>query len=139
MTVQVLNSGAWKPATPRGVLVGGVWVAPKKMYVLAGGAWRLVWEEAAAAEPPYLYAVDVEYLPGYEVKFTARLGIPEGDPNEAFMFRCVQMPRDGYTGRVFTKTWAFNAYGSLDCTLEDITGSPDRDRRTVSFKISPRA
>lgn len=137
MTMKVLSSGAWKAATPRGVLVGGAWKEPKRVSVLSGGAWRLVWEAPAEAEPPYLYAVDVEYLPGYEVRFTARLGVPD-DPEEAFMFRCVQMPRDGYTGRVFTKTWAVNGYGGLDCTLEDMSNVPGRDRRTVSFKITPR-
>lgn len=137
MTLKVLQSGAWKAGTPRGVLVGGAWKEPKRVSVLTGGAWRIVWEAAAEAEPPYLYAVDVEYLPGYEVRFTARLGVP-ADPEEAFMFRCSEMPRDGYTARVFSKVWAANGYGSLNCTLEDLSNVPGRDRRTVSFKIQPR-
>lgn len=90
-----------------------------------------------AEEPPYLYDCTVEYLPNYEVKFTAKIGAPE-DPEDAFMFRCVQMPRDGYTGRVFTKTWAANGYSKLDCTLEDLSNVPGRDKRKIDFSITPR-
>jgi hypothetical protein len=137
MTVQVLNAGAWKPATPKGVMVGGAWVAPKKMYVLAGGAWKLVWDEAAAAEPPYLYACDVVYKPGYVVDFTARIGAPT-DPDEAFMFQCVQIPRNGYVSRTFSKTFTASGYSKLDCTLEDLSNVPGRDRRKIEFYIQPR-
>lgn len=137
MTVNVLNSGAWKPATPKGVLVGGAWVTPKKMYTLTNGEWKLVWEEASTEEPPYLYACDVVYQSGYVVDFTARIGAPT-DPEEAFMFRCVQMPRDGYVARTFTKTWAAHAYSKLDCTLEDMSNVPGRDRRKIDFSITPR-
>jgi hypothetical protein len=137
MTLKVLNSNAWKDATPKGVLVGSAWVAPKKMYALVGGAWKLVWEEASVEEPPYLYACDVVYKPGYVVDFTARIGAPE-DPEEAFMFRCVQIPRDGYVARTFSKTFAANGYSKLDCTLEDMSNVPGRDRRRIEFSISPR-
>lgn len=137
MAVQVLNSGAWAPATPKGVLVAGAWVTPTKMYSLVGGVWQLVWEAASTEEPPYLYACDVVYRSGYAVDFTARIGAPE-DPEDAFMFRCVQMPKDGYVPRTFTKTWSVNAYGRLDCTLEDLSNVPGRDRRKIEFSISPR-
>jgi hypothetical protein len=137
MTLKVLNSNAWKDATPKGVLVGSAWVAPKKMYALVGGAWKLVWEEASVEEPPYLYACDVVYKPGYVVDFTARIGAPE-DPEEAFMFQCVQIPRNGYVTRTFSKTWVANGYSKLDCTLEDLSNVPGRDRRKIEFSISPR-
>jgi hypothetical protein len=137
MTMKVLNANVWKAATPKGVLVNGAWQQPKRVSVLAGGAWKVVWEEPVAAEPPYLYDITIEYLPNYEVKFTAKIGAPE-DPEDAFMFRCVQMPRDGYTGRVFNKTWVANGYSKLDCTLEDMSNVPGRDRRTINFFITPR-
>jgi len=93
----------------------------------------------AAGAPPYLYSVEIEYLPNYEVKITVLDGWPEGDPNEAYMFRCVQIPRDGYVGRVFNKTFVANAYGALDCTLEDISGIAGKELKTISFQITPRA
>jgi hypothetical protein len=89
-------------------------------------------------EPPYLYACDVVYKPGYVVDFTARIGAPEDPDEEAYMFRCVQMPRDGYVGRTFSKTWAANGFTRLDCTLEDLSNVPGRDRRKIEFSINPR-
>ncbi len=92
----------------------------------------------AAGAPPYLYSVEIEYLPNYEVKMTALDGWPEGDLNEAYMFRCVQMPRDGYVGRVFNKTFAANGYNGLDCTLEDFSNIQGKERRKIEFKVFPR-
>jgi hypothetical protein len=144
--MKVLDAGAWKDATPRGVLDGGVWKEPKTVYVLSGGVWTQVWpgDSPPVEEPPYLYAVEVEYLPNYVVNFTAKKGLPyDPDSDEAFMFRCVQMPKDGYTGREFTKQWSVNGYGGLDCTLQDLWGDgvPANNAemmKTVSFQIHPR-
>jgi hypothetical protein len=95
-------------------------------------------DDEPVAEPPYLYDCTVEYLPDYGVKFTAKIGVPEDPVEEAFMFRCVQIPNDGYVGRTFTKTWSFNGYSKLDCTLEDMSNVPGRDRRKIAFSINPR-
>jgi hypothetical protein len=138
MTIKVLNANAWKAATPKGVLVNGVWKTPQKVHTLVGGAWKQVWTAAVSA-PPYLYDVEVEYLPNYEVKFTVLDGWPAGDPNEVYMFRCTQMPRNGYVGRSFTKTFAANGYGNLDCSLQDLSSIPGKELKTINFTIAPRA
>lgn len=104
-----------------------------------------IWPGDSEAEPLWLYDVQVEYLPNYQVKFTAKKGLPyDPDSDEAFMFRCVQMPKDGYTGREFTKQWSVNGYSALDCTLQDLWGDgiPANNAtmmKTVSFQIKPRA
>ena len=114
-------------------------VPVQKIYVGS----TLVWP-TAVEEPPYLYGVDIVYKPNYVVEFTVKKGLPY-DPNsdEAFMFRCVQMPKDGYTGRTFSKQWSANGYGKLDCTLEDLWGdgvpaNNDTMMKTISFQITPR-
>jgi hypothetical protein len=138
MAFKSLSAGIWKPATPKGVIQGGVWKTPTKVSVFDGTGWVQIWPDAAP-EPPYLYGVDIVYLPNYEVQFTVKDGFPP-DPNlDAYMFRCVEMPRDGYVGRVFNKTWAFNGYGKLNCTLEDLYQGAGKDRKTISFTITPRA
>jgi hypothetical protein len=121
MTLKVLNSNAWKEATPKGVLDGGAWVTPKKMYSLDGGEWKLGWEEASTEEPPYLYACDAVYKTGYLVDFTARIGAPE-DPEDAFMFRCVQMG-------VYAHVRAF-----LTGCISPSTLRPDVDRGTIKVR-----
>jgi hypothetical protein len=128
-----------------GFLVGGsgaskVYVGTTPVQTIYFGGDK-VWP-TQVDEPPYLYAVDVEYLPGYVVNFTARKGLPESE-EEAFMFRCVQMPRDGYTARTFSKTWAANGYGELNCSLADLYGDgvPANNAemmKTVEFTIQPR-
>lgn len=102
-------------------------------------------EEPVVEEPPYLYGVDIVYKPNYVVEFTVKKGLPY-DPNsdEAFMFRCAQMPKDGYTGRTFSKQWSANGYSALDCTLQDLWGdgvpaNNDTMMKTISFQITPRA
>ena len=109
-----------------------------------GGAWKDT-GSAVVEEPPYLYDVEVEYLSNYVVNFTVKKGRPY-DPNEDeyFFFRCSQMPRDGYVGRTFSKQWAVNGYGRLDCTLEDMFGDgiPANNaemKKTISFQIIPKA
>jgi hypothetical protein len=110
-------------------------------------SWRAIAFEVKAAgsameEPLYLYDVEVTYLPNYEVSFKALKGfMPVDLSDEAFMFRCAEMPRDGYVGREFTKQWAANGYGTLNCTLEDLYGDGTGDttlRKKISFQITPR-
>jgi len=137
MTINVLSGGSFKPGIPKGVLQGGVWKEPKKVWTLQGGVWKLAWEPAPDA-PPYLYSVEIEYLPNYEVKFTVLDGWPEGDPNEMYTFHCVQIPRDGYVGRVFNKIFSPSGYSALDCTLEDLSSIQGKERRKIEFKITPR-
>jgi hypothetical protein len=49
------------------------------------------------------------------------------------------MPRNGYVTRTFNKTWVPNGYGGgLDCTLEDLSSIPGKERKKISFKIYPK-
>jgi hypothetical protein len=88
--------------------------------------------------PVGLYGCDVEYLPNYEVRFTALTSYAAGDPNEAFFFRSTPLTADGYTGRTFTKTYRASA-APIDCTLEDYWQNPTGVRNTITFQITPRA
>ena len=96
-------------------------------------------------ERPYLYDIEITYLPNYEVSFKALKGFMPADPSEeAFMFRCAEMPRDGYVGREFTKQWASNGYSKLNCTLADLygDGNPANNAemmKTISFQVTPKA
>lgn len=145
--MHVLHGGEFKPARPMGVYQNSTWTPAQEVHVLSGGEWKRVWPEAApppVEEPQELYAVEVTYKPNYVVDFVAKKGfVPEGDAagDEAFMFRCVQMPRDGYVGRVFSKQWSVNGYGMLDCTLEDLYGDGTANsplKTKISFQIQPR-
>lgn len=141
--MQVLHNGAFVPARPMGVYQHSTWTPAQTIFVLSAGAWKQVWPDAAPPEPQELYAVEVAYRPNYVVDFTAKKGfVPEGDAagDEAFMFRCVQMPKDGYVGRTFTKQWSMNGYGGLDCTLEDLYGDGTAGANNgtrISFRIYP--
>jgi hypothetical protein len=141
--MKVLDSGAWKDATPRGVLDGGVWKAPKTVYVLSGGVWAQVWPGVTEEVPGYLYDVEIEYLPGYEVRFTALKGFMPDDPtDEAFMFRATPELAgiNGYVTRTFTKKWS--SMTTRNCTLADQygNGTPDPEYlgKTISFTVQPR-
>lgn len=137
--MKVLKAGVWADSTPKGVMLSGAWKAPQAVHVLKGGVWVKVWPAADPnAAPPCLYDIQIEYLPNYEVRFTALDGWPEGDPEEAYMFRCVEIPRNGYVARTFNKTWAANGYSQLNCTLEDMSNVDGKDRKTISFKMTPR-
>jgi hypothetical protein len=85
-----------------------------------------------------LYGVRVEYLDNYVVRFTALTSYAP-DPGEAFFFRCAQIPRDGYVGREFEKTWVASGYSALDCTLEEYWATPSGVMNKLNFRISPRA
>ena len=104
-------------------------------------AWRGLAFEVLAPQPVTydgLYGVRVEYLDNYVVRFTA-LTSYAADPEEAFFFRCVQIPRDGYVGREFEKTWVASGYNALDCTLEEYWATPNGVMNKLNFRISPRA
>lgn len=147
--MNVLQSGGWKKATPKGVLQGGAWNEPTRVWALQDGVWKLAWENPnppTTTVPDYLYGVKITYLDNWVVQFNALKGwAGQGyiDGDEAFMFRCVQLPRDGYVARDFTKTWATNGYGSMDCTLEDLYGYGgvgEKNTKTIlRFRITPRA
>lgn len=138
--MKINTPSGWQEVAPKKVCVGGVWKDVVSVKIGVGG----VWKDTAAAfeEPPYLYDVEVEYLSNYVVNFTVKKGLPPNE-DEAFMFRCVQMPKDGYTARTFTKQWSANGYGKLDCTLQDLYGDgiPANNaemQKTISFQITPR-
>lgn len=139
--MKILQGNQWQEVTPKKVCVGGVWKDVVSVKVGVGGVWKDT-GSAVVEEPPYLYDVEVEYLPNYVVNFTVKKGFMPADPSEeAFMFRCVQMPRDGYVGRTFSKQWAASGYSYLDCTLADLYGDGTTDpdmQKTISFKITPR-
>jgi hypothetical protein len=88
--------------------------------------------------PVGLYGCDVEYLPNYEVRFTALTTYPEGDVNEAYFFRSTPLTNDGYTARTFTKTYRATAT-PVTCTLEEYWATPSGVRNTVTFDIMPKA
>jgi hypothetical protein len=137
--MKVLKSGAWVEGTPKGVLVGGAWKTPAKISVLKDGAWVSVWPPAIDI-PPYLYDCTSVSSTGWVVDFTVLDGWPEGDVNEAYMFRCSTLTGfDGYVGRKFQKTFRSTAYSKFNCTLEDLSNIPGKERKTISFTCSPRA
>ena len=113
----------------------------------AGLSWRTVAFEVKAvgsiSEPaldPWLYGFEVTYEPGRVAVIKLLDGWPAGDPEEAYFFRCSQMnTNDGYKAREFRTDWSANAYGSLDCTVEDVSGTAGKERKTIAFQISPRA
>jgi hypothetical protein len=140
MAINVVSGGSFKPGIPKGVMQGGAWKEPKKVWALQGGAWKLAWEAAPVAEPPYLYSHEVTYAAGWVSDITLLDGSAPGDPEEAYMFTCAQLPQNnGYKGRNFTLTWPANAYAGLDCTVQDLSNIAGKERKTITFKIAPRA
>ncbi len=137
MAINVLQAGAFKKATPKGVLVGTTWKTPTKVCVLENGVWKQVWPDAA---PQYLYDCTSVASAGYVVDFTVLDGWPAGDINEAYMFRCSTLTGyDGYVGRSFQRTFRATAYSTFDCTLEDVGNVVGKERKTISFKCYPKA
>jgi hypothetical protein len=112
-----------------------------------GLSWRTVAFEVKAvgsiSEPeldPWLYGFEVTYEPGWVAVIKLLDGWPEGDPDEAYFFRCSQINKnDGYKAREFRTVWTPNAYSSLDCTVEDVSNVAGKERKTITFKISPHA
>jgi hypothetical protein len=139
--MKALDAGTWKDANVKGVLDAGTWKTPAKVSVLDGGAWKQVWP--AEEVPGYLYDVKIEYLPGYEVRFTALKGFTPEDPmDEGFMFRATPTLAgiDGYVPRTFTKKWSSSTTRS--CTLADQYGdgtpNPEYLNKTISFTVQPK-
>jgi hypothetical protein len=110
-----------------------------KIMVGESQVWPVVTEEV----PGYLYDVEIEYLPGYEVRFTALKGfMPEDLTDEGFIFRATpeQAGINGYVPRTFTKKWASQTV--RNCTLADQYGNgtsdPEYLNKTISFTVQPR-
>jgi hypothetical protein len=109
--------------------------------------WRTVAFEVKAAgsisEPaldPWLTSQTTTYDTGWVSNTSLVDGWPEGDEEEMYLFRCAQLPEnDGYVSRNFSKTWRQTAYSVLDCTVEDLSNIAGKQRKTISFQISPRA
>jgi hypothetical protein len=110
-------------------------------------SWRTLAFEVKAAgstsEPaldPWLISQVTTYETGWVSNTSLVDGWPEGDLDEQYFFQCAQLPEnDGYVGRNFTKTWRQTAYNALDCTVEDISNIAGKQRKKISFQISPRA
>jgi hypothetical protein len=112
--------------------------------LVGGGSvnWRGTTFEVLPANPhpPYLYDCTSVASAGWVVDFTILDGWPAGDINEAYMFRCQTLTGfDGYVGRNFQRTFRSTAYNTFDCTLEDLSNIAGKERKTISFKIYPRA
>jgi hypothetical protein len=112
--------------------------------LVGGGSvnWRGTTFEILPADPnpAYLYGCTSVSSAGYVVDFTVLDGWPAGDVNEAYMFRCSTLTGfDGYVGRSFQRTFRSTAYSTFDCTLEDLSNIPGKERKTISFTCSPRA
>jgi len=102
-------------------------------------AWRsLAFEVLAEAVSPGLYDVEIEYLPAYEVRFTALTDYAES-ANDAFFFRCSnETGLDGYVGRTFTKK--FSGTAPKTCTLQDYYGGgAGGTMNTITFSVSPKS
>jgi hypothetical protein len=103
-------------------------------------AFEVLSPDYAAVEPPYLYGVDVENLPAYEVKFTLKKGLPVS-PDEAFNFTTTSHSNmGGYVTRVFTKT--FPSAGWKDCSIQDLYGDGTANadsRKTITVQVQAKA
>jgi hypothetical protein len=112
-------------------------------HTISGLNWRTATFEVKSApgaikDPPYLYDVEIEYLPNYEVRFTALTGYDPDPDNDAFFFRATpDNGSDGYKGRTFTAKFT-PTVSAQNCTLQDYWGGPDGDARTITFQVTPR-
>lgn len=101
----------------------------KKVYV----GTTQVWPTVAG-----LYDVTVEYLPAYEVRFTAKTSYAES-VEDAFFFRATPTLTgiDGYTGRTFTKKWSSGTVRT--CTVQDYYGGGAGGvMNTITVTVSPK-
>ncbi len=97
----------------------------------------LAFEVLAPAVSPGLYAVELEYLPAYEVRFTCLTTYPEST-SDGFMF--ISTPtqgHNGYVGRVFTQKWTSQTVQT--CQIQDIYGGgAGGTLNTISVSVSPK-
>jgi hypothetical protein len=113
-------------------------VGESSMTHSSSQAWRsLAFEVLAPAVAPGLYDVQIEYLPAYEVRFTALTDYAES-ANDAFFFRSTPTAgHDGYRGRTFTEKWSSQTVQT--CTLQDYYGGgPGGTMNTLTFSVSPK-
>jgi hypothetical protein len=113
-------------------------VAESSLTHSSAQAWRtLAFEVAAPAVSPGLYAVDVEYLPAYEVRFTCRTTYPES-ASDGFMFTSTPTQgHNGYVGRVFTQKWTSQTVQT--CQIQDIYGGgAGGTMNTITVAVSPK-
>lgn len=91
-------------------------------------------------EPPYLYDVAITYQGNHVVDFTALSGFVHNPSEEAYMFRCEEIPSlNGYVGKNFTKTFPVTAYSKFNCSLQDVSGDiPVVDAKTIVFTVDNR-
>jgi hypothetical protein len=84
-----------------------------------------------------LYAVDVEYLPNYEVKFTCLTTYAES-ANDGFMFTSTPTQgHNGYVGRVSTQKWTSQT--AQTCTIQDIYGGgAGGTMNTITVTVTPK-
>jgi hypothetical protein len=103
-------------------------------------AFEVLSPDYAAEEPPYLYGVEVENLPGYEVKFTLRKGLPVS-PDESFNFTTTSHSgMGGYVTREFSKT--FPSAGWKECSIQDLYGDGTANadsRKTITVQVQAKA
>jgi hypothetical protein len=119
--------------------------APVPMPHSSGASltWRDVAFEVKAGEyvapppPEGLYEVLVEYLPAYEVRFTAKTSYAES-ANDGFMFTSTPTGgHNGYVGRVFTQKWTSQTVQT--CTIQDIYGGgAGGTMNTITVSVSPK-
>lgn len=141
MGVKVNIGSVWKDSTPSKIKVGGVWVPVQTVKANVGGVWRQVYPPVTPSEQPYLYDVVITYQGNHVVDFTALSGYVHIDGEEAYMFRCAELPSlNGYVTKNFTKTFPVTAYAKFNCTLEDVSGdiTDPTLRKTISFYVDNR-
>jgi hypothetical protein len=102
----------------------------KAVYVGADQVWPVVTADG-------LYAVQVEYLPAYEVRFTAKTSYPES-ANDGFMFTSTPTQgHNGYVGRVSTQKWTSQT--AQTCVIQDIYGGgAGGTMNTITVTVSPK-
>jgi hypothetical protein len=102
----------------------------KAVYVGADQVWPVVTAEG-------LYDVQVEYLPAYEVRFTAKTSYPES-ANDGFMFTSTPTQgHNGYVGRVSTQKWTSQT--AQTCVIQDIYGGgAGGTMNTITVTVSPK-
>jgi hypothetical protein len=114
--------------------VGG---APaSKVYVGSTPAKAVYVGDAKVWPPAGLYAVNVEYLPNYEVRFTARTSYATSAQDNFFFNGPPTVSGfNGFVGRTFTRQWASGA--AIECTLEDSYGAGG-PLNTITVTVTPK-